>query len=619
MKSRPRRQFSRHSRLVFSAEALEPRITLSTFTVTTINDSGPGSFRQALTDASSATTDDTISFDTAGVFSTPQTISLLTALPPVPSSGGALTVTGPGASRLTIRRDTSASNFRIFEFAGSILNISGLTISGGAADKGGGLFVSTSAANITLDAVTISGNAVSQAGGGIYLNSGAFLTVRNSIISANTAASDAGGIYFFNGGSLVVDNSTIFNNGNFGNGFGYGGGIYFSGAVSTSPPAGFTPSRLIVRNSIINTNSASSGGGICLLNFTGTLEIQNSTVVANNALTAGGGIFLGSGNGSILLRNNTLAGNSTDNFPSTNPGGGGIARTSTTAGSITVQNSVISGNTNTKAPDILASAATTTNVNFSAIGSQTGFNLSATSGNNLPFGADLMLGSLMNNGGNTLSRLPQPGSPLINAGSNAAVPTGLNTDQRGSAFDRIFGPAVDIGSLEVQPEVSGIASGPDVTTVSGTEYSFTVTYSDNHAVDVSSVIGNNTAIRVSGPGGYNVPANFVSIDNPTNGTPRTATYTISPPGGSWDLADGGTYTVSLQSNQVSDVDHIFALAAAIGRFSAAFPENFFVTNANDSGPGSLRQAFMNSIAIAGQTRLFSIPPVLLLLSKPSLS
>src|SRR5205823_4139467 len=41
--------------------------------------------------------------------------------------------------------------------------------------------------------------------------------------------------------------------------------------------------------------------------------------------------------------------------------------------------------------------------------------------------------------------------PLINAGSNALVPTGVTTDQRGGAFVRISGSAVDIGSLENQP------------------------------------------------------------------------------------------------------------------------------------------------------------------------
>ena len=37
----------------------------------------------------------------------------------------------------------------------------------------------------------------------------------------------------------------------------------------------------------------------------------------------------------------------------------------------------------------------------------------------------------------------------------------------------------------------------------------------------------------------------VSASATTNGTPRTATYRITPPGGTWDPADNGTYTLTL--------------------------------------------------------------------------
>ncbi|MGH7176159.1 MAG: choice-of-anchor Q domain-containing protein [Tepidisphaeraceae bacterium] len=110
-------------------------------------------------------------------------------------------------------------------------------------------------------------------------------------------------------------------------------------------------------------------------------------------------------------------------------------------------NSVVSGNNNANAADILSSAVTTTIVNFSAVGSGSGFTLSDGSGNNLPFGADLMLGALANNGGATQTMLPDSDSLLINAGSNALAGA-VATDQRG--LGRIFGSAVDIGSVEVQ-------------------------------------------------------------------------------------------------------------------------------------------------------------------------
>jgi hypothetical protein len=65
------------------------------------------------------------------------------------------------------------------------------------------------------------------------------------------------------------------------------------------------------------------------------------------------------------------------------------------------------------------------------------------------------LGPLANNGGPTQTRLPQTGSPLIDAipiGScQADRASGITTDQRG--VSRPQGPGCDIGAVEVQQTV----------------------------------------------------------------------------------------------------------------------------------------------------------------------
>jgi len=72
--------------------------------------------------------------------------------------------------------------------------------------------------------------------------------------------------------------------------------------------------------------------------------------------------------------------------------------------------------------------------------------LPAGSSHNLTV-SDAMLGPLTDNGGPTMTCVPQPGSPAINAGSNRlAVEAGLTHDQRG--FDR-FVNGVDIGAVEL--------------------------------------------------------------------------------------------------------------------------------------------------------------------------
>ena len=58
---------------------------------------------------------------------------------------------------------------------------------------------------------------------------------------------------------------------------------------------------------------------------------------------------------------------------------------------------------------------------------------------------------LADNGGPTRTHLPLEGSPVIDAGNTTSS---LGFDQRGEAFDRVFGSRIDIGAVELQPEVT---------------------------------------------------------------------------------------------------------------------------------------------------------------------
>src|SRR6185295_19402456 len=98
------------------------------------------------------------------------------------------------------------------------------------------------------------------------------------------------------------------------------------------------------------------------------------------------------------------------------------------------------------------------NANFSAIGSNVGFTLSGSSGNNLPFGTNLLLGPLANNGGPTQTIKPQAISPLLGAGSNALIAAGASFDQRGSGFPRIVGN-MDIGAVESRDPIVVTSAG----------------------------------------------------------------------------------------------------------------------------------------------------------------
>src|SRR5262249_54919259 len=84
-------------------QALEDRCTPASFLVINTNDAGAGSLRDAITMANTTAGNDTINFDTVGVFSTPQTITLLSTINIIPTTTtDALTIAGTGKLNLII-------------------------------------------------------------------------------------------------------------------------------------------------------------------------------------------------------------------------------------------------------------------------------------------------------------------------------------------------------------------------------------------------------------------------------------------------------------------------------------------------------------------------------------
>jgi Ca2+-binding RTX toxin-like protein len=100
-------------------------------------------------------------------------------------------------------------------------------------------------------------------------------------------------------------------------------------------------------------------------------------------------------------------------------------------------------------------------------------------------------------------------------------------------------------------------------------HTFTVNYSDNAAIDVSTLSTGD--VRVTGPNGFSAIAQLVSVDQNQNGVTRSATYRVSAPGGSFDSMDNGHYTLYLQANQVRDSNGNTAAAAVLGSFDLTAP------------------------------------------------
>jgi CSLREA domain-containing protein len=246
--------------------------------------------------AGSSSGSDTI--DLSGVAGT---ISLTTALPDI---GSGMTILGPGANILTVRRSTASGtpSFRIFNIQGSTVAISGMTISGGdLANAGGGAGILNSGGSLTLADSSVSFNRVTglnTVGGGILNINNGSLTLTNSSVNANTAPT--GGGIRSDSGTVKITNSTLSRNS--------------SGAVSSR----FT--NLFLYNSTISDNSTgTNGNGAGIFADGGTMVVYNCTIAGNRTGFggSGGGIFsdLG-GQGSVFLRNNIIAQNTNQNTPS---------------------------------------------------------------------------------------------------------------------------------------------------------------------------------------------------------------------------------------------------------------------------------------------------------------
>ena len=135
------------------------------------------------------------------------------------------------------------------------------------------------------------------------------------------------------------------------------------------------------------------------------------------------------------------------------------------------------------------------------------------------------------------------------------------------------------------PPTATIQSAPAVSSAGGSSYSIAISYTDNFAVNYTSI--GNGDISVSGPGGFSATPTFIAVDLSSNGTPRIATYVFTPPGGIWDSADNGTYTISLVGSQVLDTSNNPANAATLGTFSVSVsndPDNDGVIDSNDCAP-----------------------------------
>jgi predicted outer membrane repeat protein len=381
------------------------------YTVTNLNDSGPGSLRQAVGDSNANPGADRVLFQ-SGLSGT---ISLTGGLLFV---NDATQILGPGANQITVALDPGNNDYSVFTVYKLPL----------------GSFV-----DVTISGLTVTGADYTSSGGGI--RSSENLTVSDAVITGNSAVT--GGGIAARGGALNLTSSTISGN----SADDYGGAIYARYADAT------------IQSSTLSGNSVGEDGGAIYASYGGQLlAIQNSTI-ANNTVTAPdgdtGAVFFccGETGDRLTIGSSTVSGNSTAGH------GGGVYVFDSTPGSnpSTLSNTIVAGNSAVSgAPDVQTLGTyAAIGAAFSLIGSTSGATINTTvPGSNLT-GVDPQLGPLASNGGPTQTMALASTSPAVDKGSAF----GLTSDQRGVQRPIDFpgianatgGDGSDIGAFELQP------------------------------------------------------------------------------------------------------------------------------------------------------------------------
>jgi len=225
----------------------------------------------------------------------------------IAQGGGGVFVLGDG--KFEMHGGTISNNIATASCGGGVMvgksnfTITGGKISGNSAISGGGLFYSSTVANISN--VTISGNTASDAGGGVFANA-ATLNMTDVSITGNTAATDGGGVFYLANASDgqqaftmtggLIDNNTAQT----------GGGVYLNYASIF-----YLNSATISNN---KANGANGGGGVYV---SGNLNMNDSKVSGNTAATSHGGGMYVSSSGHVSM----TSGEVTDNVAILNGGG----------------------------------------------------------------------------------------------------------------------------------------------------------------------------------------------------------------------------------------------------------------------------------------------------------
>jgi hypothetical protein len=344
------------------------RVRAATLTVTTLNDTGIGSLRDAI---SNALAGDTVVFApglTGTILLFGGTINLTRNItiignPGIILDGRDAAVIFATSANITVRLDNLILQRGLGSDGGAMNSSAALTLNNctirnnHATNRGGALFINNagSTSSLTMNNTTIRDNEAAGEGGGIFDLGLQASTITSSLIAGNMSGGLGGGIRHVSGQTLTINSSTITGNQIANTASLSGGGIASQSAV------------LNINDSTISGNKAHFAGGIYISDIgqPATLNLTRSLVAGNTAVSDGGGMFVfgakvnslnstfahnlaGAGTGGGISIQNSGAGtagvdliNNTIAYNRSVTNGGGITLIS---GVLSMRNTLIAGN-----------------------------------------------------------------------------------------------------------------------------------------------------------------------------------------------------------------------------------------------------------------------------------
>lgn len=410
--------------------------------VTNTNDSGTGSLRDAITSASDG---DVVEIVSSLIASNSDTIKLssnitidndITVRGPFAVGGNKLYLSGMLSSRVFLINNSSTVLLDSLNFVYSKDNV------------GGAILVSSGI--ITVNNCSFKNCRASSGNGGAI--HGATITINNSIFDNNSASSSKGGAV--SGGILNISNSIFTNNSSASGGAITGTEVTINNSTleynSASDYGGaiFSTKKITVNYSTLNNNNASDGGGaLCTSNSTSShlatslysyVYVTASTLYANSS-PRGSAIrsYLYATNNSthytsalIDIKYSTIMDFSSSTYPT-------IQAVSDDNADINLRSSILSK----------TSGTTVVNQYESQKINSYGYNIlsdsvtgTASTDQLFVTNAQLDLGPLAFNGGDTKTALPSFNSVAYNSGSSSAVAA-----QNGSILD-----TREVGAAEIR-------------------------------------------------------------------------------------------------------------------------------------------------------------------------